>query len=113
MATRAISLGPVMEAAMPKRTTTPKSKSKGKKASKKPANTGQRGKAAIGSKTQACLDLLKGSAGASIAELQQATGWQPHSVRGFLAGTIKKIPNVELISAKSPDGVRRYHVKLA
>jgi hypothetical protein len=45
--------------------------------------------------------------GASIAELQQVTGWQPHSVRGFLAGTVKKIPGASLTSEKE-EGERRY-----
>ena len=49
-------------------------------------------------KTQACLALLERAEGASIAEMQKATGWQPHSVRGFLAGTIKKTPGVTLMS---------------
>ena len=96
---------------MSKRITPPKTKSKQKKPTKKPANSGHRAKAATGSKTQACLALLKESAGTTIAELQRATGWQPHSVRGFLSGTIKKTPNLELSSVKSPDGVRRYYVK--
>jgi hypothetical protein len=43
-----------------------------------------------GSKTAKVLDLLKRSGGASMKELLKATGWQPHSVRGFLSGSIGK-----------------------
>ena len=34
--------------------------------------------------------LLRAPAGASIAELMEATGWQQHSVRGAIAGALKK-----------------------
>jgi len=42
------------------------------------------------SKQELCLDLLSRPDGASVEELQAATGWQTHSVRGFLSGTVKK-----------------------
>ncbi len=61
-------------------------------------------------KTQTCLALLDRPEGASIAEMQDVTGWQPHSVRGFLAGTVKKMPGLTLASEKTPDQPRRYRV---
>ena len=51
--------------------------------------------------------------GAAIDELQTATGWQAHSVRGFLAGTVKKKLGLVLQSNKAEDGVRRYRVAQA
>jgi len=63
-------------------------------------------------KTEACLALLTRAEGASIEELQQATGWQAHSVRGFLAGTVKKIPGASLTSDKPADR-RRYYLRRA
>jgi hypothetical protein len=50
--------------------------------------------------------LLLADTGASIAELMTATGWQQHSVRGAMAGALKK--RGLTISSDKVDGVRRY-----
>lgn len=42
------------------------------------------------SKSDSVLKLLRRARGATIAELQEATAWQPHSVRAFLSGLRKK-----------------------
>jgi len=57
------------------------------------------------------LTLLSQPAGASIQEMMQATNWQQHSVRGFLAGTEKRKLGFALTSFKPDDGVRRYHIE--
>jgi hypothetical protein len=62
------------------------------------------------SKQQLCLDLLSRRDGASLEELQAATGWQTHSVRGFLSGTVKKKLGLTLTSDRAGDGPRRYRV---
>ncbi len=64
-------------------------------------------------KKQIGLSLLQRSKGASIAEMQNAMGWQSHSVRGFLAGTVKKMPGMTLVSEKPGSGPRRYRVETA
>ena len=64
-------------------------------------------------KLQTCLALLNTADGATIDELMAATGWQAHSVRGFLAGTVKKKLSLDLESNKTEDGVRRYRVAQA
>jgi len=64
-------------------------------------------------KKQIALSLLERSKGASIAEMQDAMGWQAHSVRGFLAGTVRKMPGVTLVSDKTDNGPRRYRVEAA
>jgi len=62
-------------------------------------------------KTTALLALLARTEGASLEELQTVSGWQPHSVRGFLAGTVKKLPGLSLSSEKPAKGPRRYRVR--
>ena len=58
-------------------------------------------------KQERMLTLLSQPEGASIEEMMQATGWQQHSVRGFLAGTVKRKLGFALTSSKPDDGVRR------
>ncbi len=62
-------------------------------------------------KKQIALSLLERPKGASIPEMQRALGWQAHSVRGFLAGTVRKMPGVTLVSDKIKNGPRRYRVE--
>jgi len=57
----------------------------------------------------ACLvALLEASGGATLADLCAATGWQAHSVRGALAGTLKR-KGFSIVSERI-DGVRRYRI---
>lgn len=62
-------------------------------------------------KQERMLTLLSRPEGASVMEMMQATNWQQHSVRGFLAGTVKKKLGFSLTSSKAVDDVRRYHIE--
>jgi len=62
-------------------------------------------------KQERMLSLLSQPDGASIAEMMQATNWQQHSVRGFLAGTVKRKLGFSLTSLKPEDGVHRYRIE--
>jgi hypothetical protein len=64
-----------------------------------------------GSKTARVLDLLKRPEGATLKELMKATGWQPHSVRGFLSGAVGKKMGLTVASSKGKEGERSYSVK--
>jgi len=64
-----------------------------------------------GSKTNKVLDLLKRPGGVTAKELMKVTGWQPHSVRGFLSGTVGKKMGLTVTSAKGEDGERTYSIK--
>jgi hypothetical protein len=55
--------------------------------------------------------MLKRSGGATAKELLKATGWQPHSLRGFLSGTVGKKLGLTVVSTKGEDGERTYSVK--
>jgi hypothetical protein len=56
------------------------------------------------------LAMLRTPSGATIAALMTATEWQQHSVRGFLAGVVRKKLGLNLVS-ESTDKGRVYHIK--
>ena len=81
---------------------TSKSKATGKKTN--PATLALRA-----TKSAQLIGLLQRTNGASIQEMMKATGWQSHSVRGFMAGTLKK--QGKTATSGVDDGrVRRYRM---
>jgi hypothetical protein len=75
-------------------------------ASAKKPTTAPRG----GTKTDNILDLLKRPGGVTLQELVKATGWQPHSVRGFMSGTIGNKMGTPVESFKGAEGDRSYRL---
>lgn len=74
---------------------------KGAKAKNTPGND---------SKTATVLGLLRRKQGVTMPELVEATGWQVHSVRGFLSGTVRKKMGLAVQSSKEGEQ-RSYSIK--
>jgi hypothetical protein len=73
---------------------------------KPPRDDGSTAKASSNqeSKQARVIAMLRGPAGATMDAMTRATGWQPHSVRGFLAGTVRKKLGLNLLSAADDHG---------
>lgn len=85
------------------------------KTNQTPPNTTQKKKVkapevSYTSKKEQVIDLLKKSDGLDIPELIKITGWQAHSVRGFISGTLKKKLNLNVISEIGSSGSRKYKI---
>ena len=98
------------------------SKSKKKQSAAKPARPALSAKPSVrtasnakqqsanpGSKQSRVIAMLQSPEGATIAAMTDATNWQPHSVRSFLAGVVRKRLKLKLAS-KMVDGDRIYQI---
>ena len=94
-----------------KRTQTTKTRSAAKGQRKKVAagKETQHGTTRPNSKQATVIALLSRPQGATVSAIIKTTGWQQHSVRGFLAGVVRKKLGLTLESEKS-DGERHYHI---
>jgi hypothetical protein len=55
------------------------------------------------------IAMLKRPEGATIAQICEATGWMPHTVRGTFAGAFKKKLGLQITSTKEAGADRIYH----
>ncbi len=63
-----------------------------------------------GTKEALLIALLRRPGGATIAQVVEATGWQPHTVRGAISGALKKKRGLEVTSEKNEGGERVYRI---
>ncbi len=94
--------------ASPAKRDTPTRKAVRAKGTPRPKDPEHATTCATATKQDHCLQLLARPDGATLSELVAATGWQPHSVRGFLSGAVKKKLGLPLVSSRDDDGTRRY-----
>ena len=64
-----------------------------------------------GSKKAEVLDLMRRKQGVTLAEIMELTGWQAHTVRGFVSGTLVTKLGLKVESFRSEDKERTYRLK--
>jgi hypothetical protein len=74
-----------------------------------PAKKSKDNQKRAGSKQQTMIDLLSRKQGATIKQLQEATGWQKHSLHGAMANMKKKL-SIAIESTKDTGGERVYRI---
>jgi hypothetical protein len=77
---------------------------------KRSAPVSSRPAARLDTKHARIIAMLRMPAGATIAAIMTATDWQPHSVRGFLAGVVRKKLGLNLVPEQTDKG-RVYRIK--
>ncbi len=63
-----------------------------------------------GTKQALLIELLRRAEGATLPQMTEATGWQVHTVRGAMAGALKKKLGLEITSEKQPGTDRIYRI---
>ena len=97
---------PTAKSRQSKRSSTrPRAKSRDASRSKKPPRAAQ-----AGTKQDLVIQMLGRQSGVSIEDIVAKTDWQPHSVRGFFSGVVRKKLGLPLTSEVGKDGARRYHI---
>jgi hypothetical protein len=87
-----------------------KAAAKAKAAKGKRTKGGDKPAARDGSKKAEILAQLQRKDGATLAQIMKATGWQAHSVRGFISGTLGKKMGLTVNSVRREDGERVYSI---
>lgn len=81
-----------------------------RRATARPAAKDGGNTAKAGSKKALVLELLRREDGATLAEVIAVTGWQAHTVRGFMSGALIKKAGLPVESLRNDEGVRCYRL---
>jgi hypothetical protein len=93
-----------------RRTATSRQSKSGSQRRSQPARQNARDSVRNGTKQALLIELLSGTKGASVPEMAEKAGWQHHSVRGFLSGTVKKKLGLAVTSAQVEGRGRVYRI---
>jgi len=99
----------VADAAAPKRARKPAKKAKGAKRATLAKKAATKPKADRTNKKTEVVALMKRAKGGTLAEIMEATGWQAHTVRGFVSILGSK-GGEKIGSSKGPNGERTYKI---
>lgn len=94
----------------PKAPKAPKAAAPKKERAPKAAKPAGEAKAPRDTAKQKVIEMLQRPKGASIAEIIEATDWQPHTVRGFIAGAVKVKMGLDVESSKDETRGRVYRI---
>lgn len=75
-----------------------------------PAPTKPEASAPTGSKQARLIALLRGASGATVTQMTDLTGWQPHSVRGVISGVLRKKLGLTVSCTADDGGSRIYRI---
>ncbi|CAA9280133.1 MAG: hypothetical protein AVDCRST_MAG93-3135 [uncultured Chloroflexia bacterium] len=84
---------------------------KARKAAQEPAKGAQPATRREGTKQAQLIAMLERDEGATIAQIVEATGWLPHTVRGAIAGALKKRLGLEVTSEAEEGRGRVYRIR--
>jgi hypothetical protein len=56
------------------------------------------------------IALMRRAKGTTLPDIIALTGWQPHSVRGFISAVVRKRLMLNVVTDRTPKGVLRYRV---
>ena len=105
------SVAPQAPHVAPKRARSKKSLAKGKRRdTARPGAKRSANEARQGSKKAEVLDLMRRKQGVTLAQIMKATGWQAHTVRGFISGTVTKKLGLQVESFRTDDKERAYRI---
>ena len=92
----------------PKSSPTPSSKRKGKP--EPPNKQALKPQLALTGRAVQVVAMRKQAGGATVKQIMKTTGWQAHSVRGFISGVLRKKLGLK-VESKKHDGERHYSVR--